>query len=960
MIACLFTIWNRSCFVSFRWMIVRILIVLLSVMSYLPSPGQRAEVDSMSAELDLMPDDERKVDLLLEMARLSFNFAIPRSRAYAETALQLAKENQYLPGEVLAGYRMSLVYNSEGKLDSAYALIQYVNENAISNGDSNLYCRGLIVAGTVLGKLDNDSLAMECFYEALEMGEVLGNLLVIADAANGLATINTGLGYYDRSRSFLTRSLAVAEQLDDPKLIVKYCVNLAILHDSTSERQFYAEKALKIASSHPNMNRELTYAYNTMGLLHYYNLDDVDSSLHYKKMALDRAIASNEPMLIQMISSSIAEVYRTSSLDSAAKYYQQLLQDTAVQTYGHHQESNLRKLSEIKYLQGDSDAAYELLDSSYMLVKERHRQSLDDAVADANAKYETEKKESELARQALLIAEQKNDRNRILIFGGFLLAGLTLLGQFTISRQKRKRKETELALYVEKQRATDLENLAQAKTDLFNNVSHELRTPLTMIIGPLEQAIVDIKNVSLKQKIELALSNSRRITSLVNEILDLSKLDAGKMNIDISQINLLGFLNRVFYTFSSLAVSQQITLEDNLDTGKLQDISIKTDISKLEKIINNLVSNAIKYSGPGDSVTLLLDYEALSGNILRLSIIDQGVGISVVDQSRVFDRYYQVTGQSHSSGTGIGLALTKELVELLEGNISVNSDGKSGTSFCVEIPMPVISQQQRPAAGPQPQMHRSDIVLESQQGSRQQMLIVEDDLPMGKYIKGILGQFLDCEVAYNGRQALELLNHKNFDLISADIMMPEMEGFEFRRRINQNPLLKNTPFIMLTARALEEDKLRGFQLGVDDYLTKPFSPDELVARVKNLLKNKRSRNQVVEENISFEEDFIDRARSTTKKNLDNPDFNVVQLANELNYSTRQLARILKKSTGLTPVEFILELRLLHAYQIVQDRKFSTLSEVQYEVGIESASYFSKKFKERFGLNPSQLAKSVSA
>ena len=245
--------------------------------------AQVVQVDSLAVGLATMPDDEQKVDLLNELAKLSYEFSIPRSRSYAASALQLAKDIQYKPGEALATYRMSMVYNSEGMLDSAYLLAQKANQEALSLGDSTLYTQILIISGTLLGKLDDDSMAMASFYRALDIGEDLGDFRLSAEAANGLATINTGLGYYDQALGFLTKSLSYAEQLDDPKLIAKYCINLAILNDSTEDRRYFAEKALHVASSYPNMSRELAYANNTMGLLHYYSLDNLDSALFYKK-----------------------------------------------------------------------------------------------------------------------------------------------------------------------------------------------------------------------------------------------------------------------------------------------------------------------------------------------------------------------------------------------------------------------------------------------------------------------------------------------------------------------------------------------------------------------------------------------------------------------------------------------------------------------------------------------------
>ncbi|NND35022.1 MAG: hybrid sensor histidine kinase/response regulator, partial [Saprospiraceae bacterium] len=467
--------------------------------------------------------------------------------------------------------------------------------------------------------------------------------------------------------------------------------------------------------------------------------------------------------------------YADVNLDSAAAYYEQLLQTTETHTYAHLHEKNLRELAKIRNHQGQTQEAYKLLDSSYTLVKERYYQNLEDKVAEANAKYEAEKKEAEIARQNLLISEEKNNRRIILITTGIVLVGLVLLGQYLINRQKRQRKETELALYIEQQRAKDMENLAQAKTDLFNNVSHELRTPLTMIIGPLEQALHQIKNIQLKSEVEMALHNSRRLTGLVNEILDLSKLDAGKMEVEMSEVKILTFIRRVFHAFRSLAGSQQIELIDNISENEWENLSVQTDFNKLEKIINNLVSNAIKYCKSDGQVSIHLQYEELKKGILNFSISDQGPGISKEDQAHIFDRYFQAAGNIQVSGTGIGLALTKELVQLLDGMVSVVSDGKNGSTFRVEIPVLVLDKDSIRKVEQASQPPTSPVEPRLTFSRNPRVLIVEDDLQMAKYLKSLLSEAYECTVAYNGRQAMDLLQKSAYDLISSDIMMPEMD-----------------------------------------------------------------------------------------------------------------------------------------------------------------------------------------
>ena len=231
---------------------------------------------------------------------------------------------------------------------------------------------------------------------------------------------------------------------------------------------------------------------------------------------------------------------------------------------------------------------------------------------------------------------------------------------------------------------------------------------------------------------------------------------------------------------------------------------------------------------------------------------------------------------------------------------------------------------------------------------------------MNNFLQQILSPYFFCQSAMDGQQGLELLHKSKVDLIISDVMMPNMDGFTFREKVSEIPNFKDLPFVMLTARADDQDKIRGLQLGVNDYMPKPFNAQELIARIHNLLKNKASRQAVVQEpedeSIATDERFIKEAEAIVLKHLDEVAFKVTDLANAMNYSQRQLARVLKKYTGLSPVEFILEIRLQKAYQLIQQQRYLSVSEVRYDVGIDSASYFSKKFTERFGETPSNLLK----
>ena len=593
-----------------------------------------------------------------------------------------------------------------------------------------------------------------------------------------------------------------------------------------------------------------------------------------------------------------------------------------------------------------------------------YKDQLTTKFAEAEAKNQTEIKETEIARQQLVIARQDNTRK--LLIGG-ALGGIGLLGALFFGfyqKNKSKRKEVESALLLEQDRANDLEKITKIKTDFFNNVSHELRTPLTLIIAPLEDAIAKAQHVGMKSDLEIAMGNSKRLLNLTNEILDLSKIDGSGMKIELAKIQLLPFLQRVLHSYHSLAAMRKIDLIEEFDIDS--KIHIETDIAKLEKILNNLISNAIKYSNNNGRVTLTLNENAISKSILNITVKDNGIGIPLDEQPHIFDRFYQSSQVSQSSGTGIGLALVKELVDLLKGTISLTSEENSGSAFTFNIPViksikSVIQEEEEEEEEPTTKLPITNFVPILIDGNKPRILIVEDDIEMSKYITGLLNQDFECHTAFNGAQALEKLQTQKYDLISSDIMMPEMDGFEFRKIVNKDHRINKTPFIMLTARALEEDKLKGLQMGIDDYITKPFHSVEFKTRVNNLLRNKIERDTIhtSEPDIPFESTLITRAKEIVMEYIDDPILNVEFLAQKLNYSSRQLGRILQRTTGFSPVAFILEIRLQQAFKLIQQRKLSTINEVRYSVGIDSASYFSNKFKERFGISPGHFDSSVA-
>jgi signal transduction histidine kinase/DNA-binding response OmpR family regulator len=660
---------------------------------------------------------------------------------------------------------------------------------------------------------------------------------------------------------------------------------------------------------------------------------------------------------------NIANVFmKVNAIDKALPYYERSYELAKQIKEPKEYLTSLQNLAEKNAMISNHEISNKYYKEYSDSLESYHAYLLKTGFSEAEAKFQTSQKEKEIAIQALELEKKQNTQNKIIAGAAVLLALLGGIYQWYYSRQKIKKKEAEKALELKQQETKKLKELDEMKSQFFTNVSHELRTPLTLISGPLQNAIPKIKDKTAKEDIRLAHSNSKKLLSLINEILDLSKLEGGELGLQNSTIKLNSTINRIFTSFDSLAGLRDILLE--YQSTIQEDVYCSIDLKKFEKIINNLVSNAIKFSNHNSSVILKTGFE---NGILELSVHDSGEGIQENELEKIFDRFYQTKNVKATvgGGTGVGLALTKEYIELMGGKIEVVSKIEEGSSFIIRLPLEFVEPSSEEIikegiADEEGEIHYTPILID---GEKPSILVVEDNEDMSNYIKQILSDYYKCSFAIDGFEAIKMIQKEKFDLISSDVMMPRMNGFQLKEKINVFDKLNQIPFIFLTARALEEDKLIGLNLGVDDYITKPFNENEYRVRIHNLLKNKKEREKFITENQGlFDSGEVDSSDITTLKkaekivikNISNPLFKIKDLATDMSYSQRQLTRIIKKLTGLPPVGFILELRLQRAYHLMKSKQYHTVSEVRYEVGIESASYFTNKFKKRFGLNPTDI------
>lgn len=530
-----------------------------------------------------------------------------------------------------------------------------------------------------------------------------------------------------------------------------------------------------------------------------------------------------------------------------------------------------------------------------------------------------------------------------------------------------------------------LKEAQQAQNRFFTNISHEFRTPLTLIIGPAKQLIESTDDEKTIGELKLIHKNAKRVLTLINQLLDLSKIESGEMKLLASPQNIIPLLKAFLQSFSSYAETKRITLKfDSFN----EEVIVFIDKDKIEKIITNLLSNAIKFTPEGGQVELTV---AGDNKYITIQIRDTGIGIPEEEIPKIFDRFYQVDGTHtrEQQGTGIGLALTKELIDLHKAQINVESIVRKGTTIRVILPLgkeyldpDQICQQTENESGIsipienfQPEVSLTNpvhdplffnsqlfSVLPDENLNRPVLLIIEDNVDVRNYVKNILGHNYRILEAADGVEGWTKSSECLPDLIISDIMMPKMDGFSLCSRLKNDERTSHVPVILLTAKAGIQDKIEGLETGADDYIMKPFEAEELKVRIKNLIEQRKRIHEHFRKHGLFEIEtnnitpvdqiFLQRTAAIINENIADPSFGVETLANKMAVSRSLLLKKLESLVGESPNDLIKRTRLNKAAKLIEN-KFGNILEIALEVGYNNPSYFAECFKKQFGISPSQ-------
>lgn len=524
---------------------------------------------------------------------------------------------------------------------------------------------------------------------------------------------------------------------------------------------------------------------------------------------------------------------------------------------------------------------------------------------------------------------------------------------------------------------TEMEEMTQTQLQFFTNVSHELRTPLTLIAGPTEQLLEDpaVHGVQ-RTMLEMVQRNTRILIQLVGEILDFRKVQNNKAELHLNRFYLQHELTTWTEDFRTVAARRGITIRVDV-SGVEDDAVLIADRDKMEHMYFNIMSNALKYTPDGGCITTTLLHH---DHCYTLRIADTGKGIPTEELPHLFERFYQAKGAI--GGTGIGLSLVKAYIDMHRGSVHAESVEGKGTTFVIELPdsqpgydpakdAPAATQAEKGlvddnyiATDTTAQEAAERITnAEDFDAERPLVLIIDDNNGMRAYLRSILQDKYNVSEATNGEQGLEKARREVPKLVVCDVMMPVMDGLEFTKRLKEDTATSHIPVVLLTARSLSEQRKEGYDTGADSYITKPFSGQVLLSRIENLLRSRimlRSvfagdKQETEEEEKLNEADktFVGRLRTAIQENLGDSDFSVERLGEEIGLSRVQLYRKVKALTGQTPVELLRKARLTKARQLLEKTEKS-VSEIAYEVGFTSPSYFNKCFKDEFDINPSSL------
>lgn len=786
---------------------------------------------------------------------------------------------------------------------------------------------------------------------------------------------------FDASERYHREGISLSNSVRDSSLLARFHINIGLMFSDLGRldsASFHYKKGISITDKVPDLQN--------IGITARLNLSQLASKqgkygemISLAMQVYDYGVANNDADHISLGATNVAMGHlKMQNYDKALEFVTRA--EEAAKKFNSPQNLlyALGNASDIYAEKGDFKSAY-LKALAYIGLKDSLRSALyDENLMEITTKYELKEKENLLAQHQLTIQKQSTRQRLILWISAILIMAGILIFLYLKNRQDLQRKTAEVEAekahlkvqleHAEVERLTEIENV---RSKFFANISHEFRTPLTLILNPAEQLIKDNLKSEHKKYLNIIHRNATRLLELVNQLLDLSKLESGKAKLNVELHDLKKFCTAICGLFDSLASYHGIEMK--LDFPK-EDMNLWFDKDIVEKILVNLLSNAFKFTPSGGEVQVKLTRK--SEGELEIAVRDTGIGIPKENMENLFDRFLSFSGSDLQSSSGIGLSLVHELVQLHKGHIEVQSESGVGSVFTICIPANKenFSENEMAANGfaeRQYSGHSPEIYLETSSDSSFQkilpyhftehkpvLLVAEDNPDVRFLITEICKDQYQVITAENGKIAQRIAIDKIPDIIITDVMMPEMDGTTLCAALRSNEITSHIPIIMLTARGDQKDKLKGLKTGADDYLVKPFDAEELKVRLQNLLEQRKNLHNYFKKVLhaftatevkvdSMDTVFVKNLKSTIENNMHKENYGVTELATDLALSRSQLHRKVTGLLGYSPNEVIRNMRLEKARILIQ-KKTGTIAEIAYNCGFNSPAYFSKCYKDYFG------------
>ncbi len=814
--------------------------------------------------------------------------------------------------------------------------------------------------------------------EGTGVGLSLTKELVQLMSLGQLAELNESFEEYEVAEEYLNEAYHLSDSLKlylDKAITLSRLGSLAHNQEKPQEARSYYEEAISLTREMGNdwllLELEINMASIQVSLG---DLELAESRLH--RMVEDtKGIEEEIPRVLADIHRFLGDIYvERGQYSTARQSYQKGYAYAEACSNAEIQMMIASLLAEVNHELGYSDQAYDMLSTAVGLQDSLYEEENARALIrqEFQFTYEQQAYEDSLQNATTLAIQREENRRRktvsnlsLIGLGITLVFGLVLFNRFRVIRRKNtiiQEEKVKLDLaYSDLNTANEkLRELDNFKSRFFTNISHEFRTPLTVITG-MTQQVQQQPEKWLDKGLKLIDRNAQSLLHLINQILDLRKLESGNLSLHPVQADVIHALRLSVASFESMAESKDIELEFMAEEAEL---AMDFDPEKLGQIANNLLSNAIKFTPEGGNIGLRVISQA--GSQLVIEVQDTGLGIPPDKLPYIFDRFYQVDGTDtrQGEGTGVGLSLTKELVQLMNGEISVESQEKKGTRFRIALPIQQKAELSEASATviPVNQLIPEALpTLVSSETELPRLLIIEDNPDIVSYLYSLLEDQYELSSAPDGQAGIELALEQVPDLIITDVMMPYKNGYEVTEALKLDERTSHIPIVMLTAKADQDSKLEGYQRGADAFLAKPFDQEELRVRLAKLWEIRQRLQSRYQSQVDFpatedpteiaEDAFLVKVRSVILAHVDETDYRRDALCEDLGLSKSNLNRKLKALTGLSTGNFIRGVRVAYAKELLMSEPELQVSEVAYASGFNDPAYFSRVFSEEQGLSP---------